>query len=117
MSLLTKQEAFNIMVRGLAAQGWAQSKDPVSGYCKYRGPNGVKCAVGHLISDEEYKPEMEGEDIHGLQRDFHLLQDQDKDFLTHCQMAHDLSTSALNLQTRMVNVSRKYNLTCPIASE
>jgi hypothetical protein len=27
--------------------------------CLYRGPNGTKCAVGHLIADELYTPEIE----------------------------------------------------------
>lgn len=27
--------------------------------CLYRGPNGTKCAVGHLIADELYTPELE----------------------------------------------------------
>lgn len=27
--------------------------------CLYRGPNGNKCAVGHLIPDDKYVPEME----------------------------------------------------------
>ncbi len=29
------------------------------GSCLYRGPNGLKCAVGVLIEDEYYDPEME----------------------------------------------------------
>lgn len=28
--------------------------------CMYRGENGLKCAAGCLMSDEEYKPEWEG---------------------------------------------------------
>lgn len=28
--------------------------------CKYRGPNGLKCAIGCLIPDEKYIPAMEG---------------------------------------------------------
>lgn len=29
--------------------------------CAYRGANGCKCAIGVLIPDDEYLPEMEGE--------------------------------------------------------
>lgn len=32
----------------------------VDGTCMYRGPDGLKCVVGHMISDEEYSPELEG---------------------------------------------------------
>lgn len=35
-----------------------QAKD--GGTCMYRGPNGTKCAVGCLIKDEHYTPEIEG---------------------------------------------------------
>lgn len=28
-------------------------------HCRYRGPNGLKCAIGCLIPDEKYKPELE----------------------------------------------------------
>ena len=31
--------------------------------CAYRGPDGVKCAIGHLISDEFYNPRIEGDGI------------------------------------------------------
>jgi hypothetical protein len=36
--------------------------DPTDGIerCAYRGPNGMKCAAGHLIPDEQYSPKMEG---------------------------------------------------------
>lgn len=37
-----------------------QSKDPNSGRCLYRGPNGLKCAAGIFIKDEDYKREFEG---------------------------------------------------------
>ena len=33
----------------------ARSKDPAIAQCLYRGPNGLKCAVGILISDAAYK--------------------------------------------------------------
>ncbi len=31
--------------------------------CRYRGPNGKKCAAGHWIRDEDYLPEMEGKSV------------------------------------------------------
>jgi len=40
----------------------------VRGVCVYRGKNGTKCAVGCLITDEEYKREMEGNDVTALNR-------------------------------------------------
>lgn len=34
--------------------------------CRYRGDNGAKCAVGHLIPDENYDPEFEGSGVYTL---------------------------------------------------
>lgn len=34
-----------------------------NGLCRYRGDNNTKCAIGFLISDEDYDPEMEGESV------------------------------------------------------
>lgn len=31
----------------------------VNGACMYRGPDGLKCIVGHMISDEDYSPKLE----------------------------------------------------------
>lgn len=53
------QEAFDRMVRGLAGQGWEQSlhsrwkATDGTPMCAYRSPNGHRCAVGHLLTDEE----------------------------------------------------------------
>lgn len=34
--------------------------------CLYRGPNGVKCAVGMFIPDDRYSPDMENKSAEGL---------------------------------------------------
>lgn len=34
--------------------------------CQYRGPDGLKCAVGALIKDEHYDPEFEGSGVLSL---------------------------------------------------
>ncbi len=48
-----KQDFFNRAVAGLASQGFARSQS--EGMCKYRGPDGKRCALGHLIADEVYQ--------------------------------------------------------------
>jgi hypothetical protein len=55
---MTAQEIFDSVVNHLLTQN-AQSQNS-RGSCRYRGPNGTKCAVGHLIPDEVYHPDMEG---------------------------------------------------------
>ena len=48
----TRQEWFELAVRGLAGQGWQKSQDSLTGSCKYRGLHGRKCAIGHGIPSD-----------------------------------------------------------------
>ena len=59
---MTRQEIFDKVVKHLLAQGaksvtYRESGDQFR--CLYRGPNGLMCAVGCLIPDEEYGEWME----------------------------------------------------------
>lgn len=51
---MNKQEFFDAVVTGLIKQG-APSHSVEDQSCMYRGPNGLKCAIGLLIPDEEYE--------------------------------------------------------------
>ena len=55
---MTAQEAFDKAVAGVRAQGYQISMDEKTN-CVYRGPNGLRCAVGHLIPDELCQPAFE----------------------------------------------------------
>ncbi len=59
---MTKQETFDRVVRALMLQGRRSQIKTPSGLplCVYRHPEGLKCAAGHLIDDEDYVTEMEG---------------------------------------------------------
>ncbi len=54
----TPQEIFDFVATHLFTQGTAAVNK--SGACRYRGPDGTKCAVGALIPDDEYSVKMEG---------------------------------------------------------
>jgi len=58
----TRQEIFDKLVVDLVCQGKTSTRTDSYGYerCSYRGENGTKCAVGMLIPDHIYEPEMEG---------------------------------------------------------
>lgn len=56
---MTEQDIFNAAYLGLKAQGFKMSLR--NGGCAYRGLNGLRCAVGHVIPDALYDPEMEGD--------------------------------------------------------
>lgn len=67
ISLKFTQETFNEVVEGLASQGFQRSvsvTEDMGVGCAYRGERtdglAAKCAVGWLISDDEYVVEMEG---------------------------------------------------------
>jgi hypothetical protein len=64
----TPQAIFDQVARHLLTQN-AQSIRDDAGFdvaCLYRGPDGLKCALGCLIADTEYVPDMEGHGIYGL---------------------------------------------------
>ncbi|MGQ7794434.1 hypothetical protein ACUN0C_18670 [Faunimonas sp. B44] len=52
------QDTFDTVVRHLFAQG-KQAHE--YGVCRYRTYDGLKCAVGCLIPDEDYDPSFEGQ--------------------------------------------------------
>lgn len=53
---MTKQEIFDTVAKHLLTQ--MERSESRKG-CLYRGPNGLKCAVGVLIKDEFYSEELE----------------------------------------------------------
>lgn len=55
----TAQEVFDQVARHLLAQN-AKSRS-ADNFCAYRGADGLKCAAGCLIADDEYQP---GFDFH-----------------------------------------------------
>jgi hypothetical protein len=62
------------------------------GHCMYRNPDGLKCAIGCLIPDEVYTPDMEGT-IAGLiikgYLDISALGEDGEHFLDGLQTIHD----------------------------
>lgn len=54
-----KQDILNRAVAGLASQGFTRSVD-IAGGCLYRGLDGKKCALGHVMPDEKYRHSLEG---------------------------------------------------------
>jgi hypothetical protein len=55
---VTTKEIFERVAAHLLAQGRASSNG--RGACYYRGPGGLKCAVGCLIDDDHYRESLEG---------------------------------------------------------
>lgn len=51
---MNAQEIFDKVVNHLRKQGHRSLSE--DGRCLYRGSNGDKCAIGCIISDEDYQP-------------------------------------------------------------
>jgi hypothetical protein len=85
------------------------------GTCLYRGPDGGKCFVGALITDEEYKPEMEGKAIKELAKaNDNLIPERLIPFaeiLLELQAIHDYYFDEREIKLR--DFARKFNLTIP----
>jgi hypothetical protein len=63
LAIMGDQEIFNQVYLGLKAQGFKCSQSS-SGYgCVYRGTDGRKCAVGHLIPDELFNENLNTESV------------------------------------------------------
>ena len=68
VKLLTdRSDVFNYVVEHLRKQGCQSLSGEIGeDNCAYRGDGGTMCAVGVLISNDEYKPSWEGSSIYHL---------------------------------------------------
>ncbi|MCI0564080.1 MAG: hypothetical protein MN733_36860 [Nitrososphaera sp.] len=64
LSEATEEQIFHQVYRHALAQ-WARATTG-DDQCRYRTETGLKCAIGCLIDDSEYKPEFEGKNWHAL---------------------------------------------------
>jgi hypothetical protein len=116
---MTKQEIFDTVAIHLIKQGKKSVGD--DGKCKFRTPEGLKCAVGCLIPDEVYDPSMEDESVESLIYAHDALDFLNPNalFLLKLQSAHD--REPLEDQTwmdavilRLRKIAEKYNLSAAV---
>ena len=110
---LSKQEIFDRVAIHLMTQGHPAVNE--DGDCRYRGERGTSCAVGCLIPDELYDPEIEGESIHVLPSELKIYLGRDHlIFLSDLQKAHDNSSRADNFmpwfRESMSEIADEYKL-------
>jgi hypothetical protein len=90
---MNRQDVFNRVALALLAQG--RPSFSVDKGCMYRGPEGSKCAAGHLIPDEHYTPGLEGRSILAVHFEEPLLSAigigtyADRMFVRDLQTCHD----------------------------
>ena len=90
--MLTKQEAFDTVAKHLFAQGKPAAnldEDGEPDGCFYRTVSGLKCGIGALIPDEQYKEIFEGCSASTLVPQVMALRGVDGGLLDSLQGIHD----------------------------
>lgn len=83
----TKQEVFDYVANHLLTQGKKSLLD--TGVCAYRGLDGMKCAAGVLMSDEEYQPYFEINTWTQLEKKLNKFPVIHADLIRSLQLVHD----------------------------
>jgi hypothetical protein len=111
---MNAQEIFDTVARHLFAQGH-RATDPFTGYCKYRAPNGDKCALGALIPDDLYVSDWDDNSepalVEEVAQAIGLL--KHVDLLIDLQSAHDAPSHWLTeqrLKQALVTVAEDHDL-------
>src|SRR4051812_34996113 len=110
---MTNQEAFDKVVRHLLTQNKGSRNTET---CLYRGPDGLMCAVGCLIPDDQYTPALDGDgigaEVSEIIDSVPALAGLDLDLLTDLQVVHD-SSSVEDWRHELLKVANKHDLAMP----
>ena len=114
-AVMNKQEIFDTVVKHLAKQKTKSVLPRPHGndmQCVYRGEGGMKCAVGCLIPDELYDPDMEGDTVDQLADLNKLPEDlvEHVSLLYNLQFAHDYSADIAELKSNLRNSASLFDL-------
>ena len=109
---MNNQEVFDTVWTHFIIEKNPHSVGP-DGYCRYRGVNGGKCAVGLLIPDSEYYPGLEEVNIYDVYHRVPSLRDSSVSpaLLRDLQYAHD--TQYKTLEDGLRRLAHTYDLTIP----
>lgn len=116
----TRQEWFELAVRGLARQGWRRSVDP-DGTCQMQDIGGRRCAIGHGIrarSTRSRIDDMDQSDGFSLARNGVISVDganvnKGGEFLNSMQDAHDDSENGADMRKAFIRFGARRRLTWP----
>lgn len=112
---MTKQEIFTKVWTVLRDRGFTRAGEYRSTYhfaCSYRSPVGP-CAIGILMTDEEYKESLEGLSARDVIRRGACAAAEgvdDMNFFEDLQAAHDEGTVPEEMETRLKHFAEAYNL-------
>lgn len=121
---MDRQHILNTVAEKLIEQGvpaMVFSDDMGMKVCAYRGDDGRRCAVGHLIPDYAYRSDMENVSVDLLiERGWMPEGLRDAEFLEALQGAHDNADPRYfcsELSQALYDIADAYNLTPPAACE
>lgn len=119
---MTKQEIFDTVVKHMLTQGGRAVFVDFSGEicCVYRSLGGGKCALGCLIPDDEYRPEMERMLAPQLIRSelsptiTAMADEHGSEFLSQLQQAHDTAQSGAATEAYLRSLAGLYDLSTAV---
>ena len=118
MPSTTAQSIFNTAYTGMLAQN--QRSQIGNDRCAYRGPNGLKCAVGMVLTNDEYNPLMNSESMDVAELlDRGLLPDRlvpHLKLLDDLQIAHDCDHPR-HWPTELAKIASKHKLEVPCSGD
>lgn len=114
----SKQEIFNRVWQYFVVEKNGRAGDPGMNGCYYRAANGNKCAVGILIPDNVYVPDLEIAVMELLSKFPHMSKfiGNDVDFLQVLQSCHDDADEyAFNedMEVNLRNLASNFSLSIP----
>ena|ERR1019366_215155 len=115
----TAQQVYDTSVGHLIRQGKPASEDGIE--CSYRTKDGLKCAIGCLITDKEYRVSMEKNNVCAINRHGILPEPlvQFIDLLEELQSLHDdILTKSKVIDKEFIrvakNIAARYDLSSDI---
>lgn len=111
------QEIFDYVVAHLAKQG-ERAYNKKTGACAYRTPDGKKCSVGCLLTDDLYAQVIEGNAVDEL-RFFHRIPERTQGLLKDLQNGHDscrVLFTPLELDSQLLETAKKFNLSSEVVT-
>lgn len=103
----TAQQVFDQVAAHLIAQGKPAKNG--KGYCVYRNDEGLKCAGGCLIGDDEYSPEFEFNRWAGLIEDG-FVPDVHHKLINQLQLLHDSMVEVADFNGRLRSIAKYHSL-------
>ncbi len=115
---MNRQEIFDRVAKHLLEQG-KQSYCKETDMCMYLNPEGLKCAVGCLISYDNYSPDLEGKIIENpavkkaVRASLRLsrISAQMEDFLGELQILHDSRRKSQRWSELLAHFAAEHGLT------